>query len=309
MTHILALAGGVGGAKLVVGLSSLLPPEDLTVVVNTGDDEEFFGLHVSPDIDTVMYNLVGISNTDTGWGIKEESFRMLQRLEALGADTWFKLGDLDLATHIRRTQLLRDGHTLSVVTGVMCKALGIETLIAPMTDGRVRTVIHTIEGSLAFQEYFVKCKCDPVVTDITYCGSGTYGASDTFMEALTTSDIMIFCPSNPFLSIAPMLALKDVRKKVENFKGKRIVVSPIVASQAIKGPAAKILKELGHEISALGIARLYQGICDTFVLDTADRECEVDIKKLGMDVFVTNTIMDSLSDKIGLAKVIMEICD
>jgi len=307
VTHILALAGGVGGAKLVVGLCSLLPQKDLTVVVNTGDDEEFFGFHVSPDIDTVMYNLAGISNTVTGWGIEGESFRMLQRLEKLGVDTWFKLGDLDLATHMRRTQLLRDGHTLSAATGMMCKTMGIGNAIIPMTDGRVRTMIHTTEGSLAFQEYFVKHKCDPVVTNITYTGAELYGASNAFIDALSVSDIMIFCPSNPFLSIAPILALKDVRKRVETFKGNRVVVSPIVGGQAIKGPTAKILEELGHEVSSLGVARMYQGMCDTFVIDTTDVEFETDIKKLGMDVCVTDTIMGSLDDKIGLARVILEI--
>ena len=213
MTHVLALAGGVGGAKLVLGLSSLLSQERLTVVVNTGDDEEFFGLHVSPDIDTVSYNLAGISNIEAGWGIEGESFRMLQRLESLGVDTWFKLGDLDLATHVRRTQLLRSGHTLSDTTGIICRSMGINHAIIPMTDGQVRTVLQTTEGSLKFQEYFVKRKCEPIVTDITYTGSELYEASSGFKRAIDVSDVLVFCPSNPFLSIAPMLALKDIRKK------------------------------------------------------------------------------------------------
>lgn len=307
MTHVLALAGGVGGAKLVLGLCSLLHQKNLTIVVNTGDDEEFFGLHVSPDIDTVAYNLAGISNTEAGWGIEGESFRMLERLRGLGVDTWFQLGDLDLATHIRRTQLLRDGYTLSDATRIICKSMGIDNAIIPMTDGRVRTMIHTNEGLLAFQKYFVEHKSDPIVTDITYTGAELYGGSDEFMRALAISDVMVFCPSNPFLSIAPILALKDVREKIANFKGNRVVVSPIIGGRALKGPTAKILKELGHEVSSFGVARMYQGICDTFVLDNIDVEFKADIKKLGMDVCVTDTIMKSLDDKIGLARVILEI--
>lgn len=309
MTHVLALAGGVGGAKLVLGLSSLLSHERLTVVVNTGDDEEFFGLHVSPDIDTVSYNLAGISNIESGWGIEGESFRMLQRLESLGVDTWFKLGDLDLATHVRRTQLLRSGHTLSDTTGIICRSMGINQEIIPMTDGQVRTVLQTTEGSLKFQEYFVQRKCEPIVTDITYTGSELYEASSGFIRAIDVSDALVFCPSNPFLSIAPMLALKDIRKKIAAFTGPRVVVSPVIGGRALKGPTSKILEELDYEVSSLGIARMYRGICDTFVLDNTDIGFEADIRKLGMDVCVTDTIMESLEDKIGLARVILEICN
>ena len=309
MTHVLALAGGVGGAKLVLGLSSLLSQERLTVVVNTGDDEEFFGLHVSPDIDTVSYNLAGISNIEAGWGIEGESFRMLQRLESLGVDTWFKLGDLDLATHVRRTQLLRSGHTLSDTTGIICRSMGINQEIIPMTDGQVRTVLQTTEGSLKFQEYFVQRKCEPIVTDITYTGSELYEASSGFKRAIDVSNALVFCPSNPFLSIAPMLVLKDIRKKIAAFTGPRVVVSPVIGGRALKGPTSKILEELDHEVSSLGIARMYQGICDTFVLDNTDIGFEADIRKLGMDVCVTDTIMESIEDKIGLARVILEICN
>ena len=309
MTHVLALAGGVGGAKLVLGLSSLLSHERLTVVVNTGDDEEFFGLHVSPDIDTVSYNLAGIANIEAGWGIEGESFRMLQRLESLGVDTWFKLGDLDLATHVRRTQLLRSGHTLSDTTGIICRSMGINQEIIPMTDGQVRTVLQTTEGSLKFQEYFVQRKCEPIVTDITYTGSELYEASSGFIRAIDVSDALVFCPSNPFLSIAPMLALKDIRKKIAAFTGPRVVVSPVIGGRALKGPTSKILEELDYEVSSLGIARMYRGICDTFVLDNTDIGFEADIRKLGMDVCVTDTIMESLEDKIGLARVILEICN
>ena len=309
MTHVLALAGGVGGAKLVLGLSSLLSHERLTVVVNTGDDEEFFGLHVSPDIDTVSYNLAGISNIESGWGIEGESFRMLQRLESLGVDTWFKLGDLDLATHVRRTQLLRSGHTLSDTTGIICRSMGINQEIIPMTDGQVRTVLQTTEGSLKFQEYFVQRKCEPIVTDITYTGSELYEASSGFKRAIDVSNALVFCPSNPFLSIAPMLVLKDIRKKIAAFTGPRVVVSPVIGGRALKGPTSKILEELDYEVSSLGIARMYRGICDTFVLDNTDIGFEADIRKLGMDVCVTDTIMESLEDKIGLARVILEICN
>lgn len=307
MPRVLALAGGVGGAKLVFGLTKILESGSLDIVVNTGDDEEFYGLHVSPDLDTVMYTLGGISNTETGWGIKGESFRTLERLQNFGADSWFNLGDLDFATHIRRTQLLGEGKTLSQVTRLLSSALGIEHIIAPMTDGRVRTVVGTEMGEMSFQEYFVRNQCTPVVKSLRFEGSCVAKPSSTLEAGLNESDMIVFCPSNPFLSVDPILSLPGVREGVEGFPGTRIAVSPIVGGKAIKGPAAKMLSELRHEVSALGVARRYVGLCDVFVIDNQDRDLAQEISKLGMRAVVVATVMRTDKDKIDLAKEILKM--
>ena len=304
--RVLALAGGVGGAKLVFGLTKILEPGSLDVVVNTGDDEEFYGLHVSPDLDTVMYTLGGISNTGTGWGIEGDSFSTLERLQNFGADSWFKLGDLDFATHIRRTQLLRGGETLTKVTRLLSSALGIEHIIAPMTDGRVRTVVTTEVGEMSFQEYFVRNRCEPVVKSLRFEGSSGAEPSSTLQAGLNKADVIVFCPSNPFLSVEPILSLPGVREGVKGFGGTRIVVSPIVGGKAIKGPAAKMLAELRHDVSALGVAQMYVGLCDVFVLDNQDRDLAQEINKLGMRATVADTVMRTDKDKIDLAKEILK---
>ena len=239
---VLALAGGVGGAKLALGLSDILDDGNLAIVVNTGDDEEFYGLHVSPDLDTVMYTLGGIANPDTGWGISGETFRSLNRLNQYGADTWFNLGDLDMATHIRRTDLLSQGNTLSEVTNSMCSSLGITHPIFPMTDDIFRTIVVTEVSDMSFQEYFVKNRCEPRVISLKFDSPSECSPSPGFVTALDQSDLLVFCPSNPFLSVDPILAVPGVRKKIENFRGSRISVSPIVGGEAIKGPAGKILR-------------------------------------------------------------------
>ena len=308
MSAVLALAGGVGGAKLILGLSRLLSPEDLSVVVNTGDDEEFFGLHVSPDLDTVMYTMAGISNPETGWGITGESFRTLERLRTYGAEGWFSLGDLDFATHIMRTQMLRKGKTLSEVSGVLCSALGVEYTISPMTDGRLRTLVGTEESEMSFQEYFVKNHCDPKVAYLKFDGADDCYPSPVFQDALVSADVIVFCPSNPFLSVDPILAIPTVRELIKGFMGIRVAVSPIVGGQAIKGPAAKMLEELGHDVSALGVARWYRDLCDLFVIDTKDSELVADIDSLGMKAYVTDTVMVDENDKIKLAEYVLNIC-
>ncbi|MCL0054900.1 2-phospho-L-lactate transferase [Dehalococcoidia bacterium] len=309
MSAVLALAGGVGGAKLILGLSRLLSPEDLSVVVNTGDDEEFYGLHVSPDLDTVMYTLAGISNLETGWGITGESFRTLERLRAYGADGWFNLGDLDFATHIMRTQMLREGKTLSEVSDTLCSALGVDYAISPMTDGRLRTLVGTEEGEMPFQEYFVKNHCDPKVEYLKFDGADDCHPSPVFQDALVSADAIVFCPSNPFLSVDPILAIPTVRELIKGFMGIRIAVSPIVGGQAIKGPAAKMLEELGHDVSALGVARRYMDLCDFFVIDTKDSDLVADIDHLGMKAYVTDTVMVDENDKIKLAEYILDLCN
>lgn len=306
---VLAFAGGVGGAKLALGLMRSLPPEELTVVVNTGDDETFHGLHVSPDLDTVVYTLAGLANPETGWGLAGESFRTLGALERLGAPAWFRLGDLDLATHIRRTELLRQGWTLSQVTQELCRRLGVRCTVAPMSDQPVRTIAITAEGELAFQEYFVHRQCRPRITGLRFQGAESASMAPAFARALQRSRILLFCPSNPLVSIAPILAIPGVRHAIGRFPGPRIAVSPIVAGQAVKGPAAKMLAELGEEVSCTGVARRYAALCDTMVIDAADGALAPAVQALGMRVRVTDTMMYTDQDKVRLAHEVLALAE
>ena len=306
---VVALAGGVGGAKLALGLSRVLEPEDLTVVVNTGDDEEFYGLHVSPDLDTVMYTLAGLANPATGWGLAGDTFVVLERVRSYGAEGWFNLGDRDLATHLRRTEMLQDGHTLSEVTTSLCTALAVRHPIVPMSDDRVRTVVLTDEGDLPFQVYFVKRRCEPVVRGLRFDGAEAAQLSPGFAQSLDEAGSLVICPSNPFLSVAPILAVPGVRDRIRAFSGLRVAVSPIVGGRAIRGPAEKMLRELGHDTTCVGVARQYQGLCDVFVIDEVDRHHRADIEGLGMRVDVTDTLMESDDDKVRLARHICRLSD
>jgi LPPG:FO 2-phospho-L-lactate transferase len=304
---ILAIAGGVGGAKLALGLTRVLPPENLTVVVNTGDDEIFHGLHVSPDLDSVTYALAGLTNPDTGWGVAGDSFRTLEALGRLGAETWFGLGDLDFATHIRRTALLADGLSLSQATGEITTHLGIECAIVPMTDAPVRTIAITDAGDLAFQEYFVHRGCEPRILDVRFDGADVAQASPAFAEALKQADAIVYCPSNPLVSIGPILAVPGVRHAIESFAGPRIAVSPIVGGQALKGPAAKMMEELGEQVSCVGVARRYVDLCDALVIDDVDRAHATGVESCGMRAVVTGTIMQTEADKVRLAREIVDL--
>ena len=306
---ILTLAGGVGGAKLALGLSRILPPENLTIVVNTGDDEVFHGLHVSPDLDIMMYALAGLTNPETGWGIVGDSFNALGMLERYGSPTWFNLGDKDFATHVRRTQLLNQGLSLSEVTKILCHSLGVRHSIVPMSDARVRTIVETNEGDLAFQVYFVQRQCQPVAKAIHFESADGASTSQGFLAALEDAKAIIFCPSNPFLSVAPILSVPGVRDRIASFPGIRVAVSPIVGGEALRGPAAKLLEELGHDVSCLGVAKQYQGLCDVFWIDEIDRHHADAIGKLGMRVEVTPTIMVTDEDKVRLATHICRLLD
>jgi len=300
--QVLALAGGVGGAKLVVGLAKVLPPERLTVIVNTGDDEEFHGLHVSPDLDTMMYTLAGLSNPQTGWGLVGDSFQALEMLGRYGADAWFNLGDRDLGTHIRRTDLLRQGWPLSQVTQALCCRLGIQCSVAPMSDQRVRTIVETDEGPLPMQDYFVRRRCEPKALGTRFEGAESAEPSPALDNALRHAAGLVFCPSNPFLSVAPILSVPGVRERIASFRGPRVAVSPIVGGAALRGPAAKLLQELGLPVSSVGVAQQYQGLCDVFVLDQQDAGLAEDVRSLGMEPQVADTIMESDEDKERLAR-------
>ena len=307
--HVLALAGGVGGAKLVLGLTRLLDPHRLTIVVNTGDDETFHGLHVSPDLDTMLYTLAGMSNPETGWGIAGETFAALEMLSRYGAETWFNLGDRDLATHIRRTQLLRQGMTLSEVTAELGDRLGLSHRITPMSDDPVRTWLATDKGDLAMQEYFVRHRSEPVVSALHCRGAGVAKPAPDFASALEQSDLVVLCPSNPLLSTGPILAIPGVVEALSSKKpGRlRVAVSPIIGGEAVRGPAAKIMRELGREASCIGVASLYRDICDIFVIDEQDADSAPAIEKLGIQPLVAPTIMHTESDKVALARLILEL--
>ncbi len=301
---ILALAGGVGGAKLAHGLSMRLPPDRLQVVVNTADDFDHLGLHISPDLDTVMYWLAEVSDRERGWGLVDESWNFMAALERFGGLTWFKLGDRDLATHVHRTSLLRSGMTLSDVTRALCLQLGVQHPIAPMSDSKVRTIVETEEGALEFQDYFVRRQCEPRVLQVEYRGAAEATMSAPFAAALQRADLeaIIICPSNPILSIDPILSVGLARARLKECRAPIVAVSPIIGGRALKGPAAKILQELGRSPSALEIARHYAGLIDGLVIDHNDAGLAKDIEVLGIRVEITNTIMADRADQIRLAE-------
>lgn len=300
---IIALAGGVGGAKLVQGLAQVLAPEQLLAVVNTGDDFVHLGVQICPDLDTVMYTLAGRANPVTGWGIEGESWHFMDAMERLGGETWFRLGDQDLATHLRRTQLLAAGHSLSEVTTSLASHLGIAHRIVPATDDRLQTRVMTDAGELAFQDYFVRLRCEPVLRGLRFEGAGQARLSPAFADALHDPQLraIVICPSNPYLSIDPVLALPGVREALKERRVPVLAVSPIVAGDAIKGPAAKIMRELGHEPSVVEVARHYRGLVDALVIDHADTEAAAAIDALGLTPQITHTVMKSPGDRARLA--------
>ncbi len=307
--RVLALAGGVGGAKLAWGLAQVLPPERLVVGVNTGDDDDFHGLHVSPDLDTITYTLAGLSNPETGWGLAGDTFNALEMLKKYQVDTWFNLGDRDLATHIRRTQLLKGGATLSQVTQELCQSLGIGHRVVPMSDQPVRTVISTPEGDLPMQNYFVQRRSEPRVLGIAYNGSGEASPAPALAEALVDCELVVFCPSNPFLSVGPILAVPGIREGLRDLARPRlrVAVSPIVGGDSVKGPAGKIMAELGKEVSCVGVAREYRDVCDVLLIDEQDAGLAAEIRSLGVEPVVAPIIMDTEADKMALAMLILDL--
>lgn len=292
---IAAFAGGVGGAKLADGLAQILSSEDLTVIVNTGDDFEHLGLFISPDLDTVCYTLAGLGNSETGWGRAGETWNTIANVEKLGGPAWFRLGDQDIATHLERTRRLKEGQPLSQITRDFCKAWGIQHTVLPMTDSPVRTMVASDEGELAFQEYFVHRRCEPKVRGFRFDGVEAAEPAPGVREALETADVVVFCPSNPWVSIDPILqVVKEIRKPV-------VAVSPIIGGKTVKGPAAKMYAELGIEPSALAVANHYRTILQGFVLDNADSNIESVIKDLNIKTLVTDTLMNEPADRKRLA--------
>lgn len=302
-----ALCGGVGGAKLALGLAKVLGPEKLTIIVNTGDDFEHMGLHVSPDIDTVLYTLAGLSNQELGWGLAGETWSFMAATERLGGPTWFRLGDHDLATHVERTGRLKRGETLTAITDHLRRRLGIGPAIVPMSDDPVRTFVDTDQGRLAFQSYFVEKRCEPRVTAISFAGAATARPSPSALAALARPDLkgIIVCPSNPWLSVDPMLAIPGWRQALAACKAPKVAVTPLVAGQAIKGPTAKIMGELGLALNLQSIVGHYRGLIDGFILDEADAS---QAPALAIPVLTTGTIMRTLDDRIRLAEAAIDFC-
>lgn len=301
---VVALAGGVGGAKLAVGLAECLSPENLTVVVNIGDDFEHLGLKICPDLDTVCYTLAGMANPVTGWGLAGETWNALEHLVALGGPAWFRLGDRDLGTHLERTRRLRLGQTLSQITRHFCQVWGIGITVLPASDDNVPTWVYTEEGEMPFQEYFVHRQCHPVVTGFRFEGCQQARPAPGVAEALQMADMVVLCPSNPWVSIDPILAIPGIREGVA--ARPVVAVSPIIAGAAVKGPAAKMYAELGIQPSALSVARHYNELLAGLVLDRLDADQAEQVESLGMRACLTDTLMRTPQDRRRLAQEVLK---
>ncbi|MDR5694355.1 MAG: 2-phospho-L-lactate transferase [Armatimonadota bacterium] len=305
---IVALAGGVGGSKLVEGLAHLVsPPEDLVVVVNTADDEEFYGLYVSPDLDTVMYTLAGIVNRDSGWGVEDDTFEALGMLGRYGEETWFRLGDRDLATHILRTRELRQGKSLTEVTAGLTRRLGVRARILPMSDDPVRTIVQTSEGEVAFQEYFVKRRASDPVVGVRFEGVDRARPTPQVLSALREAEMIVVCPSNPIVSIGPILSLPGFREALREAQAVKVAVSPLAAGRAFKGPTVEMMQGLGYEASSFGVISLYCDFLHVALIDESDAELTPRIQELGIRVVVRSIAMRTLEEKVALAKAVLEV--
>jgi LPPG:FO 2-phospho-L-lactate transferase len=302
---IVALAGGVGAAKLLRGLVKIVPPKDLVIIGNVGDDIELYGLHISPDLDIIMYTLAGIVDEAKGWGVKGDTFHCLEMIGRLGFETWFKLGDRDLAIHIVRTKMLREGYTLSQATAKLCKMLGVEANLIPASDDPVRTKIRSGQLLLDFQEYFVKRGTVDTVNNVFFEGAEKAKPAPGVIEAIKEAERIIICPSNPILSIAPILSIPAIRRTLETSNAPIVGVSPIVGGRALKGPADRIMVSMGYEASPYGVAKFYGSLLKHLIIDEIDLEHERRIQEIGVKVTVTNTIMKSVEDAINLAKVVI----
>lgn len=302
--RVVVLTGGVGGAKLVLGLCQVMPPERITAIVNTGDDFEHLGLYISPDLDTLHYTLSGKANAAQGWGREDESWNFMATLRSLGGEDWFQLGDGDLALHVLRTMRLREGGTLSQITADFARAWGIGASILPMSNDPVSTVVTTGEGDLPFQRYFVERRCDPSVSAIRFEGATTARAAPGVVEAITdpATDAILIAPSNPYLSVDPILALPEIRSALEKRTAPVVAVSPIVGGKAVKGPTAKLMAELGVPVSPAAIASHYAGIIDGMLVDERDEAGDI-----GIETGVADTLMITLADRIRVAEAVLAL--
>ncbi len=306
---ITCLAGGIGAARFLEGLAPVFPPKQTTVIVNTADDLQYLGLHVSPDIDSITYALAGIADTEKGWGIEQDTYKCLNQLAKYSAETWFRIGDRDFATHLLRTASLQQGFTLSEVTDKIRSTLGVKVTILPMTDDPVATKVKTPDGTLEFQEYFVKRRFQDKVENVTYEGASNATPAPGVLSAIEKTDLIILCPSNPILSIGPILALPDIRKAVAKTRAKIVGISPIVGGKSIKGPLDRMMENLGLEVSPFGVAKLYKGLMRGYVIDEVDRSISPKIAEMGMKVLATRTIMDSREAKVRLAEDTLKLAE
>ena len=308
--HVVALCGGVGGAKLAHGLSMALAAvaDSLSIIVNTGDDFQHLGLSISPDLDSVMYALAGLADPVKGWGRRDETWRFMATLRDLGGESWFQLGDTDLAVHVERSWRLAQGATLTAVTAHLCKALAISARILPMSDDPVRTRVLTAEGWMDFQDYFVRHQCQPAVREFMFFGAATAHPQPEALAALKRPDLraIVICPSNPFVSVEPILAVPGIRAAIQQARAPVVAVTPIIGGKAIKGPAAKMLTELGLDVSAAGVARRYVGLIDGFVVDHSDPAPE---PLPGVTFVSAATLMSSVDDRLWLARAVLRAAD
>ena len=305
---VVAFSGGVGGAKLALGLARVLGVDDLTVIVNTGDDFCHLGLAISPDIDTLLYTLSGLSNQELGWGRRDETWTFMSAMQQLGGDTWFRLGDGDLALHVERTRRLTAGESLSMITDSLRRRLGISACIIPMSDDPVHTQLCTETGWLDFQDYFVRLRCEPVVREITFTGAQDARPAEGILQALGSPDLraVVICPSNPMLSVEPILAVPGIREAIVACSAPVIAVSPIIGGKAVKGPTAKLMRELNMEPSATAAARRYAGLIDAFVLDDMDAGA---VLPDGVSAFQAPILMQTLEDRERLAQTVLDFAD
>lgn len=307
----MALAGGVGAARFLQGLIGVVPAEEVTAVINTADDDTFHGLHVSPDIDSVVYTLAGAANRARGWGLEGESYRVLDALERFGADTWFKLGDLDFATHLYRSRRLGEGAPLSTVTAEMSAAWGLRSRLLPMTDDAVSTRIEVGEAGgrpreLRMQEWFVRDRCVPPVIGVRFDGAGAARPAPGVLDALEDAETILICPSNPIISIGPILAIAGVREILAAKRARVVGVSPIIGGAPVRGPADKLMRALDIDVTCVGVASTYSGLCGTLVIDTVDAACAPQVEATGVHAFVTDTLMRTPEVAANLARQTLE---
>jgi LPPG:FO 2-phospho-L-lactate transferase len=304
---ITVFTGGTGGTKLVQGLQQVVSPDDLTVIVNTGDDLEWWGLHVSPDIDSVLYGLAGLLSTERGWGVEGDTFRCLEQMKHLGEPSWFSLGDLDLATHLTRTSMLRAGKSLSEATAVLAKKFKVKARVLPMSDDRVATMLETEKGTLAFQEYFVREQHQVKVHAVRFEGAEQARPAPGVLESIKRARVIVFAPSNPVTSIGPILAVPGIREALRDADAPVIAVSPIVGGAAVSGPAGELMTMMGWSSSIAGVAEAYKDFLDVLVVDNADQQEAVQLRSAGLRVMCTSTVMRSAEDRRLLAEFVLNV--
>jgi LPPG:FO 2-phospho-L-lactate transferase len=308
LDRVTVLSGGIGGVKLVEGLTELLPGDQLSVICNTGDDLEMWGLHVSPDVDTVLYTLSGLVSRDQGWGVDSDSYQALEMLQRYGEPTWFLLGDRDIGTHLLRGSLLRDGRRLTEVTMELARRLGVGARVMPATDDPVRTFVLTPDGELDFQTYFVRRRFEPPVEEVRYHGADDASPSPEAAAAVLSASTILIAPSNPVASIGPMLAVRGFRQALEQAGGLRVAVSPLIGGEAVKGPTVQMMEAINLPATPIGVAQAYEGLIDALVIDRQDVAYKPELEEFGLSVLATDTLMEGFEGRLRLAAEVLDFC-